>query len=60
MVNKTEYSAWIGVWKSIKNSAWTLIPFFLAVLSNVPIEYAWIASPIAYFCKNYYENKIKK
>lgn len=58
MVNK--YSAWIGVWKAIKNSAWTLIPFFLAILAEVPVEYAWLAAPVAYFCKNYYENKNKE
>ena len=51
------YSFWIGLWKVVKNSAWMLIPFLLAILASVPTKYAWIAGPIAYFCKNYYENR---
>ena len=54
---KINYSIWIGLGKTAKNSAWMLIPFFLAILANVPAKYAWIAAPIAYFCKNYYENR---
>ena len=54
---KNKYSAWIGTIKTAKNSAWMLIPFFLAVLTEVPVEYAWIAGPIAYFLKNYHANK---
>jgi len=54
---KTKYNKWIGLLKTAKNSAYLLIPFFVAVLSGVPSEYAWITGPIAYFLKNYFENK---
>lgn len=57
MVKKIDYSAWIGAWKAVKNNAITLIPFCLAILAEVPPRYAWIASVIVYFLKNYYENK---
>ena len=56
-MKKINYSIWIGIWKTIKNSAWMLIPFVLALLAQVPTQYAWIAGPIAYFCKNYYANR---
>lgn len=52
-----KYSKWTGVIKTAKNSSWMLIPFFLAVLANVPVEYAWLAGPVGYFMKNYYENR---
>jgi hypothetical protein len=55
---KTTYSVWIGLLKTAKNSMYLLIPFFLAVLTGVPVEYAWISGPIAYFLKNLYENKL--
>lgn len=54
-----QYSFWMGIWKTVKNSAYLLIPFLIAVLSGVPIEYAWIAGPVIYFFKNLYENRIK-
>ena len=60
MVKKTKYSALVGIWKTLKNSAWLLIPFVLAVIADVPIEYAWVSGPVVYFLKNLYENKIKK
>ena len=56
---KQKYSALIGIWKTIKNSAVLLVPFLLAVLAGIPIEYAWITGPIAYFLKNWQENKSK-
>ena len=56
---KNQYSFWIGLLKTAKNSAYLLIPFGLALLSSVPIEYAWIAGPVVYFLKNLYQNKIK-
>jgi len=56
MVNP-KYSAWIGLLKTAKNSAYLLIPFAIAILASVPIEYAWIAGPLVYFLKNYYENR---
>ena len=60
MTKKYKYSFWIGIWKTIKNSAYLLIPFLIAVLAGVQVEYAWITGPIMYFLKNLYENKIKK
>lgn len=57
MVDKIKYSFWIGLSKSIKNSAVLLVPFFVAVLIGMPSEYAWITGPLAYFLKNYFENK---
>lgn len=56
-MEKTQYSLWMGILKTAKNSAVLLVPFFLAILAGVPQEYAWIASPIAYFLKNWYENR---
>ncbi len=56
----TKYNFWIGLWKTIKNSAFLLIPFALALLADVPVQYAWIAGPVIYFLKNLYENKISK
>ena len=56
-MKKQKYSVWIGLWKTFKNSAYLLIPFVLAMLAGVPQEYAWIAGPIIYLLKNYYENK---
>jgi len=58
MEQKVKYSFWIGVWKTVKNSAYLLIPFLIAVLAGLPAEYAWIAGPVVYFLKNLYENKI--
>lgn len=55
-----EYSFWIGIMKTAKNSAYLLIPFVVAMAVSVPAEYAWIAGPIVYFLKNLYENKLKK
>ena len=55
----TKYSFWIGLWKTVKNSAYLLVPFGLAVLAGMPVEYAWITGPIVYFLKNYIANKQK-
>ena len=60
MVKKIDYSVWIGLGKTAKNSAYLLIPFVLAVLAGVPAEYAWATGPVVYFLKNLYENKLKK
>jgi hypothetical protein len=57
---KHKYSFLIGLSKTFKNSAYLLIPFFLAILAEVPVDYAWVAGPVTYFLKNFYENKIKK
>ena len=60
MTEKNKYSIWIGVWKAIKNNLVVLIPFFLAVLAEVPVELAPIASLLAYYLKNLYEQKVQK
>ena len=52
-----DYSIWIGLWKTVKNSAVLLVPFLLAVLAGVPSEYAWISGPVIYMLKNWYENR---
>ena len=57
---KQKYSFIIGLGKTAKNSAYLLIPFGLAMLAGMPVEYAWITGPVVYFFKNFYENKIKK
>ena len=57
---KKDYSIWIGLWKTIKNSVFMLVPFLLAILVTVPAEYAWIAGPIVYMLKNWYETKSGK
>lgn len=56
---KQIYSLGLGTLKTAKNSAYLLIPFFIAVLAGLPAEYAWIAGPIVYFLKNAYENRTK-
>ncbi|MCK9371372.1 hypothetical protein M0R04_15770 [Candidatus Dojkabacteria bacterium] len=60
MTKKTKYNIWIGLVKTAKNSAVLLVPFFLAILAGMPVEYAWITGPIAYFLKNLYEIKTAK
>jgi len=57
MAKKINYSFWIGLGKTIKNSLYLLIPFAVAVLVGIPNEYAWITGPIVYMLKNYAENK---
>ena len=56
---KQKYNFWIGVWKTVKNSAILLVPFALALLADVPAEYAWIAGPVIYMLKNAYQNRNK-
>ena len=57
MATKNKYSFWIGLGKTAKNSAFLLIPFAIALLASVPVQYAWIAGSVVYFLKNYYENR---
>ncbi len=52
-----KYSIWIGAGKTIKNSAYLLVPFGIALLAGVPEQFAWIAGPVVYMLKNYIENK---
>lgn len=54
---KNKYNFWIGLVKMVKNSAVLLIPFSLALLASIPLEYAWMAGPLTYMLKNWYENK---
>jgi len=54
-INK--YNFWIGLWKTIKNSAYLLVPFVVAVLLGMPVEYAWVTGPIVYMLKNYIANR---
>lgn len=56
-MKKQKYSFIIGLLKTAKNSAYLLVPFGLALLVGIPSEYAWITGPVAYFLKNYYENR---
>ncbi len=56
-MEKVKYNFGIGLWKTVKNSAVLLIPFFLALLVNVPVEYAWLTGPVVYLLKNYYSNR---
>ena len=66
MTNKVEYSKWIGLKKTFKNAAVMFgVPAVLYVIENwvefVPDEYhgiaAIIAGSLAYFIKNWIENK---
>jgi len=54
---KINYSFWIGLGKTVKNSAYLLIPFAVAVIAGMPSEWAWITGPIVYMIKNYATNK---
>lgn len=54
---KNKYSFLIGLIKTAKNSAYLLVPFAVALLLSVPIEYAWISGPVVYLLKNYAENR---
>lgn len=55
-----KYSVWVGFGKTLKNSLVLLGPFVLALLAGVPAKYGWVAGPLAYFIKNWVENKYLK
>ena len=57
MTAKNKYNFWIGLWKTVKNSAYLLIPFGIALLLSCPIEYAWLTGPVVYMLKNYLANR---
>ena len=57
MAKKINYSFWIGLGKTVKNSAYLLVPFIVAVLSGLPSKYAIFTGPVVYFIKNYFQNK---
>ena len=50
-----DYSFLIGLWKTLKNGLIWFGPAILAFLTNVPVEYAGVASVIIYLLKNYLE-----
>ena len=60
MVNKIDYSFLIGLKKNLKANVVTLVPFAIAMMASVPVEYAWIASAVTYQLKNMYEIKTGK
>ena len=57
MAKKINYSFWVGLGKTVKNSAYLLVPFIVAVLSGLPSKYAIFTGPVVYFIKNYFQNK---
>ena len=54
---KKNYSFWIGLGKTAKNSAYLLVPFVLALIASVPVKYAIFTGPAIYLLKNYVENR---
>lgn len=54
---KQPYSWKTGVLKTLKNVVIMFAPAILAFLANVPVEYAPVASALAYFVKNWVENR---
>jgi len=56
-MEKNKYNFWIGVGKTAKNSAYLLVPFAVAILAGLPVEYAWITGPVVYMLKNYVANR---
>jgi hypothetical protein len=52
-----DYSFLIGLWKTLKNGLIWWAPALITFLSNVPIEYAGVASVLIYILKNWYENR---
>ena len=57
---KINYSFWIGLGKTIKNSAVLLIPFLIAVMAGLPVGWSLAVGPLVYFLKNIYEVKTGK
>lgn len=60
MKEKIKYSVLVGLVKTAKNSAVLLVPFLVAILAGMPVEYAWVTGPVTYFLKNLYETKYGK
>ena len=56
-MGKINYSVLIGLKKSLKNWLIMFGPAILAFLANVPPQYAVITGFVAYFIKNWIENK---
>lgn len=54
---KQDYSWKVGLLKTLKNAAIFLVPSALAYLAGVEGEWAALAGVVAYYIKNWYENK---
>lgn len=54
---KQPYSWKVGLVKTLKNAAIFLIPSVLVYLAGIQGELAPVAGAIAYFIKNWYENR---
>ena len=54
---KAKYNWKTGLLKTLKNAAIFLIPSALVYLAGVEGEYAPLAGMVAYYIKNWYENK---
>jgi len=54
---KKDYSFKTGVVKTLKNFLVFLVPSLLVYLAGVQGEYAPLAGMVAYFLKNWYENR---
>lgn len=57
MKKKIDYSVWIGLGKTAKNSAYLLVPFAIAMIAGLPGEWAWATGPAVYMLKNYIANR---
>lgn len=61
VIEMTDYSFWLGIWKSFKNTAIVFFPAiaagWAAFSANVPVEYAgvvaFIGGFLTYMIKNY-------
>ena len=60
MVKKIDYSFWIGIGKTFKNTLIMWGPAIIALLTSVPVHYAGIASVLLYLFKNWYETTTGK
>ena len=56
MAKQIKYSFWIGLLKTLKSTLIMWGPAIIAFLTNVPVQYAGIASAALYLFKNWYEN----
>jgi hypothetical protein len=54
---KPKYDWKIGVLKTVKNAAIFLVPSVLAYLAGIEGEFAPLAGIVAYYIKNWYENR---
>ncbi len=59
VIMKPQYSPIIGLAKTLKNSLYLVVPLLIALLAEIPAAYSFIATPVVYFLKNFYEQKMK-